>query len=99
MADASLTWQATTLSLSGPLTYATVQGLLLSLDRQALAERELDIVDLSAVSRVDSAGLALLVELWRLRQHHPAAAGLRFVGLPADIRPMLALYDLEDILL
>lgn len=101
MADASLAWQDSTLSLSGPLTYATVQGLLQSIDAKTIAKHGLDTVDLSSVSRVDSAGLALLVELWRLRQESEGGegAGLRFAGLPAEIRPMLALYDLEEILL
>lgn len=47
-------------------------------------------VDVTAVSRVDSAGLALLAEL--------AAGGLRIVGAPAGLAELSAAYRLDGML-
>jgi len=53
-------------------------------------------VDLSGVSRADSAGLALLIELQRLSRQQQCA--IRFLHLPEQLRQILHLSELDDIL-
>lgn len=53
-------------------------------------------VDLSGVSRADSAGLALLIELQRLSRQQQCA--IRFLNLPEQLSQILHLSELDDIL-
>jgi len=94
VADAALVRDGSTLRLSGPVTLNTVtpltaQGRELLLELPAAAT-----LDLSRVTRVDSAGVAMLVEFWRLRER--LGRGLEFASIPTELRPLLQLYDLED---
>jgi phospholipid transport system transporter-binding protein len=53
-------------------------------------------VDLSGVSRADSAGLALLIDLQRLARQQQCA--IRFLHLPEQLSQILRLSELDDIL-
>lgn len=96
MADAMLSLDGTTLRLTGPLTFKSVPALEERL--QALLPRlpTVTVLDLQAVSRVDSAGMALLVEFWR----RCCAGGgqLNLAAMPAALQPLLHLYGLESML-
>jgi phospholipid transport system transporter-binding protein len=95
VADPGLTWDGASLRFTGPVTFATVAALM-ARGRDILAGLPPSAaVDLSGVTRVDSAGVAMLVELWRLR----AADGcsLRLESVPDDLRPLLQLYGLGEL--
>lgn len=82
------------LALEGPLTLATVAGLMDEGRRLvAAADR---VVDLVAVSQVDSAALALLLSWTRAAR----AAGRQFsiVHAPAPLVSLASLYDVDTIL-
>ncbi len=82
------------LSLSGPLTLATVAALAdQGRARVAAADR---IVDLGAVTQVESAALALLLSWTRAAR----AAGRQFsiAGAPAALVCLASLYDVDTIL-
>lgn len=86
------------LIIDGPMTMQTVAGLLES-GRALCSEKRTSqgwVVDFSRVTAVDSAALALVLDWMR------AAKGcghlLRFVGVPASLHALIALYDLGDIL-
>jgi len=95
VADPALTLDGAVLRLSGPVTLNTVaplvargRGLLPQLPEQAT-------LDLSGVTRIDSAGVAMLVELWRLREREGRRLG--FAAIPAELTPFLQLYALEPV--
>lgn len=95
MADAALILDGSTLRLSGPVTRNTA-GPLTAQGRSLLARLPPEAtLDLSQVTRVDSAGVAMLVEFWRLRERE--GAHLAFVSMPAELQPLLQLYDLEAV--
>lgn len=95
MADATLVLDGSTLRLSGPVTLNTAVPLMAQ-GRPLLARLPPEAtLDLSKVTRVDSAGVALLVEFWRLRERE--GARLEFVSIPAELQPLLQLYDLEAV--
>lgn len=54
------------------------------------------VLDLSGVERIDSAGLAFLVDL----QRHARRAGvtLRYQNIPRRMRPVASVYGLAEIL-
>ena len=56
-----------TMRLSGPLTFATTPGLYRQSESRLAEGAALQTIDLEGVSRVDSAGLALLLE-WQARR-------------------------------
>ena len=95
MGEATLVVEDSTLRLSGPVTMNTVS---------ALAAQGLEILaripavvtlDLARVTRVDSVGVAMLVAFWRLREN--GGGRLTFVSMPAELRPLLELYGLENL--
>jgi len=95
VADPTLALDGAVLRLSGPVTLNTVaplmargHGLLPRLPEQAT-------LDLSGVTRIDSAGVAMLVELWRLREREGRRLG--FAAIPAELKPFLQLYALEPV--
>lgn len=95
MAEPSLVLDGSVLRLSGPVTLNTVASLL-SRGRRFLARLpEAGTLDLSGVTRIDSAGAAMLVEFWRQRER--SGASLRFAAIPADLQPLLQLYALEPV--
>ncbi len=84
------------LRLEGELNFATVPALEqrgAEMLRGCPAEV---VVDLAGVQRADSAGLALLVA-W-LRHARRQGRRLRFRRMPAQMRAMARVIDLEDIL-
>ncbi len=80
----------------GALGFSTVAGLWdegLPLFRRLSGPCELDV---SRVERVDSAGVALLVEWMRLARERGAV--LRITGAPPAMRDLIQLADLQDLL-
>lgn len=84
------------LQLSGDLTFATVTALLA--ESQALFATGGDAlrIDLSAVGRADSAGLALLIE-W-LRVARRAGRTLEFHGVPDQMVAIAKASGLAEVL-
>jgi len=87
VADPTLALDGAVLRLSGPVTLNTVaplmargHGLLPRLPEQAT-------LDLSGVTRIDSAGVAMLVELWRLREREGRRLGFAANRYSASQRP------------
>ena len=87
----------THIPVSGPLTFATVPELLAQSRRwwsEGASELELD---LSAVTRADSAGIALLLEL--LAQARQGGVQLRLTGLPDQLVQLVRANGVEQLLL
>jgi phospholipid transport system transporter-binding protein len=83
-----------TVHLEGAVTMETVPQLAIEL--RSACRNGVQVVDFAAVGEVDSAAIALLLELER-----NAAAGataLRFLNLPPAIHKLLALYGASEIL-
>ena len=82
--------------LSGAATMNSVAALR-SAGLQAFAASSGDItLDLAALTRVDSAGLALLID-W-LAWARTTSRALRFVSLPESLRALARLSDVEPFL-
>lgn len=90
----ALSWQATqrVLSLSGVLDSASL--LPFWQQRQQLLH-DIDVLDLSELSRIDSAGVAMLVHL---RHASDDVARLAIRGISPALRSLLALYNLQEII-
>ena len=82
------------ITLPSELTFATVPGLLGGAD--ALA-RSGPLLDLSAVQRIDSAGVSFLLEL--LRRARAGGQRLAFANLSPQARGLIGFLGLEDLLL
>ncbi|MGB1108897.1 MAG: STAS domain-containing protein [Gammaproteobacteria bacterium] len=80
--------------VSGELTLATVAGLVGRVD--AHIQGDALVLDLSGVTRSDSAGLALLME-WE-RRALARGAKLHYTGMPAQLASIAELSDLADVL-
>jgi anti-anti-sigma factor len=78
--------------LRGELSFATVNKLLEGAD--SLISKE--ILDLSEVTRCDSAGIALLLELQRRAQR--AGRKLQLTGASAQLKQLIHSYALNGIL-
>lgn len=74
--------------LSGELNFSTVPALLAAAPAESL--------DLSAVTRCDSAGLAALLELRRRAQRQKRS--LRLVNAPTQMRELAAFFGVDSIL-
>jgi len=81
--------------LAGELGFATVTGLLQDTPASFSANGDIKI-DLSGVTRADSAGLALLVE-W-LRESVKAGRSITFLHMPAQMLSIARVSGLADIL-
>ncbi len=79
-------------SMSGPLTFESAPQLWRDLERQPLGAEPLS-VDLSRVSEVDSAGLALLVA-WKAQQK-AVGRDLNFSAAPAQLIALAQLTSAE----
>lgn len=79
----------------GALTFATVRQTLRGGEQHFDANDRLE-VDLSGVSSADSAGLALLVEWYR--QAARAKKSIRFVNVPAQLRALAKISDVDRLL-
>ena len=86
---------ADTLSLSGPLTFANAADALAEATR-ALASGHQTRLDLGAVTRADSAGLACVVALAAAASR--AGRHLTVVHWPAGLRALAAVCDVESLL-
>ncbi|MGL1833169.1 STAS domain-containing protein [Rhodocyclaceae bacterium SMB388] len=82
------------LVLQGPLTMSTVARHLA--EGRSRLERGPLAVDLSAVTEVDSASLALLLDWCRAARRSGHALSLK--GVPAGMTSLADLYDLTDLL-
>ncbi len=86
------------LHIEGPITMETAAGLL-EAGRTLCGGRDAahaPVVDLSRVTEVDSAALAMVLAWMRA-----AVAGgceFRLVGVPNQLRSLARLYDLSDLL-
>ena len=83
------------LGVSGPLIFATA-GELLEASRELFAGDAAITIDLSGVTKIDSAGLALLLE-W-LRWGQAGHLQLRFVALPEKLLAIARLSGVEEML-
>lgn len=81
-------------SVRGPLTFATVMDVC-ELPRAWGAGNSAVTVDLAAVPRADSAGLALLLEWLRAAQAQGRA--LNVVNVPARLRDLMRVTNVADL--
>jgi phospholipid transport system transporter-binding protein len=81
--------------ITGALTFATGRDLLRTAGDQFNSSPRLEI-DLSGVANADSAGLALLVEWYR--QASRANRSVRFVGVPAQLRALAKISEIDRLL-
>lgn len=82
--------------VSGELTFATVTQVLAQSHTLFTQAGDSIEIELGAVERADSAGLALLIE-W-MRNAHARDKDIRFFELPEQMRAIAAASDLEAIL-
>ncbi|MCQ5470728.1 phospholipid transport system transporter-binding protein [Pantoea sp. AN62] len=91
----SLSWQreASTLLLKGELDRDTLLSLWQQRDTLI---KNVDIIDVAALERVDSSGLALLVHLREIAR----AQGItpRFAGISDKLQSLITLYNLQQII-
>ncbi|MCW2475524.1 MULTISPECIES: lipid asymmetry maintenance protein MlaB [unclassified Symbiopectobacterium] len=94
MAEA-LRWtsQDTTLALSGDLDRDSLLPFWQQRETLLAGKHTLDI---SALDRVDSAGLALLVHLYQ--QQNSSASSLVISGAGERVKTLIALYNLNDVI-
>lgn len=81
--------------LSGPLGFATAAGAHAQLQR-CLGTGESIRIDCSGLERIDSAGLAVLLDLVALAQAQDAK--LRYVALPPTVLRLARLSGVEGLL-
>ncbi len=81
------------LRLSGPITLATAAELGAAADQYLSGEV---VVDLSAVTEVDSSALSLLFEWQRAAQRRQCK--LSFCNLPASLASLADLYGVTDLI-
>jgi phospholipid transport system transporter-binding protein len=81
--------------VSGPMTFATVTGLLRqSADRFAQGERA--EVDLAEVEESDSAGLALLIEWKKIARRQ--GGSVRFTNMPPQLTALARISEVDELL-
>lgn len=81
--------------VTGQLVFGAVRDVLESSETVFRGEAQSSI-DLSGVQAVDSAGLALLIEWYRIAER--AKRSIRFVGAPAQLRALAKISDIEGVL-
>ena len=81
--------------LTGPLDFSTVPDLARELSG-LFAQHRCLAVDLSGVTRVDSAAMALLLEMRRLAED--ANSNLSLQHVPAALRNLIRICELDPIL-
>ncbi|QTF10283.1 lipid asymmetry maintenance protein MlaB [Brenneria izadpanahii] len=93
--DNALSWQSqqSTLVLSGGLNRETLLPLWQQRD-MLLADKT--TLDVSGLSRVDSAGLALLIHFYY--QRSLKGGELKIVGAGDRLKTLIALYNLDEII-
>lgn len=90
-----LSWhlESNQLRLSGALQHETLLPLW---QQRETVVKQIDTIDVSALERVDSAGLALLVHLRQLALKEGQT--LQFSGITDKLRSLIALYNLQQII-
>jgi len=92
-------WQevsTNTIMLSGELSQRSVESLLPVAPRFNTYDSELNI-ELSQLVKVDSAGLAFLIELQEYATQHNFA--LTFSGLTSALEKLVSLYNAQDLII
>ena len=89
----SWTVDAGLLCLSGELERETL--LPLWQQREQLMQQA-EVIDVSSLDRVDSAGLALLVHLRQIALQNGKVP--QFTGIPDKLRSLITLYNLQEII-
>nr|WP_024966674.1 lipid asymmetry maintenance protein MlaB [Pantoea sp. IMH] len=91
-----LSWQSegNQLRLAGVLERETLLALW---EARYGVMKQIDTIDVSALSRVDSAGLALLVHLQQIAQQQGNT--LKFSGITDKLHSLISLYNLQQIIL
>jgi phospholipid transport system transporter-binding protein len=82
------------LLLEGPVTLATVPGLVSAAEQHF--RQGAGVIDFAGVTEVDSAAVALALE-W-VRQAERASVKLRLVNVPASIQNLAKLYGVFELL-
>ena len=82
--------------LTGVLTFKSTPGLFMETDKLFRANAPVSSIDLSGVSSVDSAGLALLLE-WKAIQN-PVSRNLKFINAPSALMSLAQLCDAVELL-
>ncbi len=95
MGTATIERNGKTLSVHGELDFDSVAALL-DATEPLFATDPPTRVDLGGVSRANSAGVALLVEWLGRTQRHQQE--LTFINVPAQMRAIIAIADLDTIL-
>ena len=95
MGVATIERNGKTLSVHGELDFDAVAGLSDAAEPLFATDPPTHI-DLSGVIRANSAGIALLVEWLFQARHH--GQELTFINVPAQMRAIIALADLDSIL-
>lgn len=89
-----LTRDGDRLKLDGRITVDNVRALL----EQANAQlAEVRVIDMAAVSEVDSSAVSLMLE-WQREAARLNNHDLRFENLPANIRSLAGLYGVADLI-
>ncbi|WNN44807.1 MULTISPECIES: lipid asymmetry maintenance protein MlaB [Winslowiella] len=90
-----LSWQveASTLHLRGELDRETLLSLW---QQRETMMKQIDTIDVSALDRVDSAGLALLVHLRQILQQQ--GKNPLFTGVTDKLSSLITLYNLQQII-
>jgi phospholipid transport system transporter-binding protein len=83
-----------TLLLEGPLTFETVPELVTAGEEHF--RQGAGLVDLSKVTEIDSAAVALALE-W-VRQAERAGVALRLIHVPASMQNLASLYGVSELL-
>jgi phospholipid transport system transporter-binding protein len=78
--------------VSGELTFATASELLKA---SPAFDRDV-VIDLAAMTAIDSAGLALLIEWYRTASHNNK--GIRFSGVSAQLRALAKISEIDQLL-
>lgn len=85
-----------TLKLQGDLTLATVSDLFRELTSRLSGRERYSVIDLGATGRIDSAGLALLLE-WQAMAN-VAGEPLQLSNVPNDVLRLARLCQASDLL-
>ncbi|MGB9095696.1 lipid asymmetry maintenance protein MlaB [Erwinia sp.] len=90
-----LSWrlEANQLHLSGELERETLLALW---KQRETVMKQIDTIDVSALERVDSAGLALLVHLRQIALQQGKTP--HFTGINDKLRSLITLYNLQQII-
>ena len=84
-----------TIAIKGDLDFQSVPELCQN-SAKLFSEQTALCIDLTDVNRCDSSGVALLVE-W-LRQARSSGQTLKFINIPAQMRAIIKVADLEELL-